>query len=161
MNIQRRRKEARRLFDHAYEAHMDGSLVRARLLYRKSIDVFPTAEAFTFLGWALSADGRYEEAIESCRHAIEIDPELGNPYNDIGVYLLELGQLDDAIPWLEQATKARRYDAPHFPYVNLGRAYMGKEMLSRAREMFEKALAHLPGYEPAEQALAVIRRSLN
>ena len=44
--------------------------------YQRSIDVYPTAEAHTFLGWALSVQGRLDEATDECRRAIEIDPNL-------------------------------------------------------------------------------------
>jgi Tfp pilus assembly protein PilF len=53
--------------------------------------------------------------------AIEIDPEFGNPYNDIGVYLMQRDRLDDAVPWLERAKLAKRYEPRQFPYMNLGR----------------------------------------
>jgi tetratricopeptide (TPR) repeat protein len=62
----------------------------------------PTAEAHTFLGWAYSHAGYVERAIAECKRAIEVDPDFGNPYNDIGVYLIEKGALDDAVPWLER-----------------------------------------------------------
>ena len=67
--------------------------------------VHPTAEAHTFLGWSLSFQGRLEEATAECLRAIEIDPDFGNPYNDIGVYLMQQGKLDDAIPWLGRPSR--------------------------------------------------------
>ena len=103
------------LFRQAYEKQMSGDLEEAIDLYRESIETFPTAEAHTFLGWTYSFQGRIEEAIEECKHAIEIDPDFGNPYNDIGVYLIELGKHDEAVPWLEKAIEAKRYDAYHYP----------------------------------------------
>ena len=30
-------------------------------------------------------------------------PTFGNPYNDIGAYLIAKGELDEAIEWLEKA----------------------------------------------------------
>jgi Tfp pilus assembly protein PilF len=33
-----------------------------------------------------------DEATDECRRAIEIDPQFGNPSNDIGVYLTQQGQ---------------------------------------------------------------------
>ena len=35
---------------------------------------------------------------EECKRAIEIDPDFGNPYNDIGVYLIDLNRFEEAIP---------------------------------------------------------------
>jgi Flp pilus assembly protein TadD len=37
----------------------------------------------------------------------EIDAEFGRPYNDIGVYLMRRGNLDEAISWLQKARQAR------------------------------------------------------
>ena len=148
-------------FKEAYSAQLRGELDRAIDLYRRSIDAWPTAEAHTFLGWTHSFRGELAEAIACCKRAIEVDPSFGNPYNDIGAYLIELGQPDDAIPWLERATRAPRYEAPHYPRFNLGRAYAAKEMYSRAIEWFERALEVTPGFEAAREAAAALRRKLN
>ena len=95
-----------------------------------------------------------------CKNAILIDPGLGNPYNDIGAYLIHQGKHDEAIPWLEKATGSARYDAYHYPWYNLGRAYAALEMFKRARECFEKALAIEPRYPAAAEALKRIRAAV-
>ena len=56
---------------------------------KASLELHPTAEAHTFLGWTYHFQGKLDEAIAQCRTAIDIDPEFGNPYNDIGAYLIE------------------------------------------------------------------------
>jgi tetratricopeptide (TPR) repeat protein len=76
------------LWQEGYRAHMDGDLERAVELYTKSIELSPTAEAYTFRGWAYSHMGRTDDAIAECHKAIEVDPDFGNPYNDIGAYLI-------------------------------------------------------------------------
>jgi tetratricopeptide (TPR) repeat protein len=113
------------------------------------------------LGWTYHFQGKLDEAIAECKRAIEIDPEFGNPYNDIGAYLIELGRFEDAIPWLERATEARRYEPRHFPHYNLGRAYLGKEMYARAMRCFQEALHVEPRYSAARQALESLRRMVN
>jgi tetratricopeptide (TPR) repeat protein len=90
----------------AYQAQMEGDYDRAVELYQSSLELHPTAEAHTFLGWTYHFQGRIEEAIVECRRAIEIDPEFGNPYNDIGAYLIELGRFEEAIPWLPRKPAA-------------------------------------------------------
>ena len=67
----------------AYQAQMEGDYERAVELYQSSLDLYPTAEAHTFLGWTYHFQGRLNDAITECKRAIEIDPEFGNPYNDI------------------------------------------------------------------------------
>ena len=109
------RFRAEELWRKAYAHQMNGELAEAIELYRASIAAYPTAEAHTFLGWSLSFLGRYDDAIAECKTAIKLDPEFGNPYNDIGVYLMEKNLLPQAVPWLLKATRAQRYDSPHFP----------------------------------------------
>ena len=152
--------KAMKLFRQAYDRQMEGELEAAVRLYRESIHCHPTAEAYTYLGWTYSFQGRYEDAIEECKRAIEADPSFGNPYNDIGAYLINLGQLDEAIPWLEKATRADRYACYHFPHCNLGRVYMEKGMLKLALEEFHKALVIEPNYLFARQAVETIEQQL-
>ena len=105
-------RRATALWRAGYRYQMEGELGRAIEHYQRSVAIHPTAEAHTFLGWSLSAQGRLEEATAECLRAIEIDPDFGNPHNDIGVYLMQQGKLDEAIPWLE---KASRYEPRQFP----------------------------------------------
>ncbi len=148
-------------FKRAYELQMAGELDQAVLLYKKSLEIEPSAEAHTFLGWTYSFMGRIEEAIEECHKAIAVDPDFGNPYNDIGAYLLQIGRIDEAIPWLEKAKRARRYENPEFAYCNLGRAYELKGLWPLALEEYEKALQVRPGYAPALIALQRLEACLN
>src|SRR5712692_4009128 len=101
-------QEAMALFQKAYQHQMRGELEEAIALYTRSIEIFPTAEGYTFRGWTYSFLGRTEEAIAECMKAIEVDPTFGNPYNDIGAYLIEQGRMEEAIPWLERALQAPR-----------------------------------------------------
>ena len=140
---------------------MEGDYDRAIELYKNSLELHETAEAHTFLGWTYHFQGKVDDAIAECKRAIEVDPDFGNPYNDIGAYLIALGRNDEAIPWLERATEAPRYDPRHYPYFNLGRVYYAKGMINRAREYFQQALRIEPRYTLARQAVENIRRMVN
>lgn len=154
-------QQAQELFQEAYRAQMEGEFDRAVELYKRSLALHPTAEAHTFLGWTYHFQGKVEDAISECKRAIEVDPEFGNPYNDIGSYLISLGRLDEAVRWLEQAIQAPRYEPRHYPYFNLGRVYYAKGMINRAREYFQQALRIEPDYTLARQAIENIRRMVN
>ena len=148
------------LLKEAYQYQMGGEYEMAVELYRRSLEVHPTAEAHTYLGWAYHFQGKIEQAIAECKKAIQADPEFGNPYNDIGAYLIEKGEYDAALPWLERALQSRRYDSYHYPHYNLGRVYMAKEMYLKARQHFEQALQISPEYTLAREALGQARRRL-
>ena len=132
------------LFHGAYDLQYQGRLWEAIATYEKSIIPFPTAEAFTFLAWTYSWMGRYEMAIAEAKKAIELDPDYGSPYNDIGRYLMELGRLDDAIPWFKMAMVAKRYASRHYPYSNLGTLWVRKGLWDEALASFEKSLRLAP-----------------
>ena len=134
-NIER----AAHLLRAAYEKQMGGDFQGAIQLYKDSLAEHPTAEAHTFLGWTYSFLGRYHDAIHECESAIKLDPDFGNPYNDIGSYLVHLGKIEEAIPWLEKAKSAARYEPRHFPYINLGRIYMKMGKMEQASREFEQA----------------------
>jgi Tfp pilus assembly protein PilF len=141
-----------------YLLHSMGDYSRAIDAFRASIAARPTAEAHTFLGWSLSHIGRLDDAIAQCRMAIEIDPDFGNPYNDIGVYLMGLGKSTEAVPWFEKAIASKRYCCYQFPHFNLGRVLLEQGKLREAIRAFERALEHDPYYLPALQAIELMKQ---
>ena len=136
-------------FERAVERQMAGDFEVAIELYTQSIDAKPTAEAFTYRGWTHSYMGRVDLAIDDCKRAIEVDPEFGNPYNDIGAYLIELDRHNEAVPWLEKAIAAPRYDERQFPWANLARIHEAAGRLTQALRHYRRALEVSPGYLPA------------
>jgi len=153
--------EALQIFHQAYGYQLKGDLEQAVELYQKSIALYPTPEAHTFLGWAYSFQGRYDAAITECRKAIALDPEYGNPYNDIGAYLIEKGSLDEAVPWLEKAIQAKRYDSYCFPHYNLGRVWEAKGDWTKALTSYQNALQLNADYALARRALNQLQGLLN
>ncbi len=156
-----RLKKAQELYLKAYESQSEGDFEEAERLYLASIEELATAEAHTFLGWTYSTMGRNEKAIEECQKAILIDPDFGNPYNDIGAYLIELERVDDAIPWLERALNAKRYEARHVPLFNLARVFEQKNMYNRAMDYLRKCLEMDDQFQPAWDLMSRIRRLVN
>ena len=154
-------ERARQLWELGTQRLSQGQAEEAVELFERSIAVKPTAEGHTFRGWALSHLGRLEEAIDDCKLAIQLDPDFGNPYNDIGVYLMQQGQLDQAIPWLERAKLAKRYEPRHFPYSNLGSVYERKGRWQEAMREYKEALRLEPRHQPALKAVARLRARMN
>ncbi|HYR95275.1 MAG TPA: tetratricopeptide repeat protein [Candidatus Binatus sp.] len=161
MTDEERYRKAVELLQEAYQHQMGGDLEGAIARYQQSIAIHPTAEAHTFLGWTYSFQGRLDDAIAACKEAIAVDPDFGNPYNDIGSYMIKLGRLDEAVPWLEAAIKAARYEPRHYPHCNLGQVYWSKGELNRAIAEFRRALEIEPDYPFARAALAAIDKQLN
>ena len=152
MSVAEPKQLALEFFERAYKRQMQGRFDEAIACYRKSLELFPTAEAYTFLGWTYSLQGRYDDAIQECLKAIAVDPDFGNPYNDIGAYLIEQDKLDEAIPWLTRAIQAKRYDCYCFPHFNLGRIYEHQGAWTKAVASYRQAYAANTDYVIALQA---------
>ncbi|HEX8651210.1 MAG TPA: tetratricopeptide repeat protein [Pyrinomonadaceae bacterium] len=155
------RREAMELFQRAYESQQAQDYEEAIELYKRSIATYPTAEAHTFLGWVYSFQERYDEAIEQCREAIRVDETLGNPYNDIGSYLIAKGDLWACVRWFKRALSAPRYESYAFPHFNLGRIYEMRGRPLDAIRHYGLALAEQPTFTQATTALRRLQARLN
>jgi Tfp pilus assembly protein PilF len=155
------KREAVALFRRAYSAQQRDDYDGAIELYRRSIAACPTAEAHTFLGWVYSFQGRYDEAIDECLRAISVDADFGNPYNDIGSYLIAKGDLYNCVRWFHRALAAPRYEARAFPHLNLGRVYEQRRRLLDAARHYGLALRLEPNSAQAAKALRGVQSRLN
>src|SRR6201990_1673099 len=155
------RQRAVELFKQAYEAQLEKKYEEAVELYRRSIETYPTAEAHTFLGWVYSFDGRYTEAIDECLAAIRVDATFGNPYNDIGSYLIAQGDFWTCVRWFRRALAAPRYESYAFPHFNLGRVYEQRNRLLDAARHYGHALEERSDFAQAAKALRRVQSKLN
>lgn len=154
-------EKSKEYLQKAYALQMKGQFEGAIINYKKSIELFPTCEAHTFLGWTYSFLGDMDTAIEECKKAIAIDPDFGNPYNDIGAYLIQKGRPEEALTWLELALKAKRYDSPQFAHLNIGRVLESQGLWFEALEEFRAAKELSPDYTLAKQYFNKLQGLLN
>ncbi|MDQ3801028.1 MAG: tetratricopeptide repeat protein [Acidobacteriota bacterium] len=155
------KREAIELFNEAFEAQQAGDYDEAIRLYKESIRSFPTAEAYTFLGWTYSFRGDYDLAIAECLAAISVDANFGNPYNDIGSYLIAKGNYYDCVRWFKRAMTASRYEARAYPHFNLAVVYEKRGKFLKAAKHYGLALAEQPNYAQAYKALRKLQERLN
>jgi tetratricopeptide (TPR) repeat protein len=156
-----RKIQALRHFQQAYKAQERRDFDEAVVLYKQSIETYPTAEAHTFLGWTYNFMGLLDEAIHECHQAIEVDPDFGNPYNDIGAYLIEKGDYRGAVAWLERAKQAKRYQCYFYPHFNLGRVHETRGDRFAALREYKAAMDLNPHYGLAVRAFRRLQSVLN
>ncbi|MBC7805851.1 MAG: tetratricopeptide repeat protein [Akkermansiaceae bacterium] len=141
----------------------------AAVYYKMSIDMHPTAEAHVALAWTIAERGSVADAIAHCQSAAEIDPDFGNAFNDIGVYLLRQSDTEEdkdvrrrltteAIDYFERAIRAPRYDCRNYPYYHLGRIREQAGEFIEARNLYHQSLQIDPEFTPARVAY---RRALS
>jgi tetratricopeptide (TPR) repeat protein len=155
------KREAIDFFNRAFAAQQAADYDEAIRLYKKSIEIYPTAEAYTFLGWTYSFQGDYDRAIAECLAAIAVDANFGNPYNDIGSYLIAKGNFYDCVRWFKLAIKAGRYEARAYPHFNLAFVYEKRGKFLEAARHYGFALEEQPNYVQAYKALRKLQARLN
>jgi len=139
-----------------------GEYDESERLFRETISLDPNfPPSFYNYGSLLAKQKKYLAAITQFDKALSLFSNFVPAHCDRGSALNELGQFDEAIPWLLQAIDAKRYEPRHFPHYNLGRAYLAKEMYSEAIRSFKSSLEIEPRYGLARQALESLRRMVN
>ncbi len=156
-----KRAEALHLWEWGTHLLQTDRVDNAIAAFTRSIELYPTAEAYTFRGWAYSLQDRIDDAIAECHKAIETDPTFGNPYNDIGSYLIAQGDLWSCVRWFRRALLAPRYESYAFPHFNLGRVYEQRHRPADAARHYGLALAEEPDFAQATKALRALQARLN
>jgi len=157
MTLEERARQAAELFQNGYRLQSMGLAPEAVTMYRRSIELKPTAEAHTCLARAYRLGGQIPEAIEECRQAILIDPGFGGAHNDLGAYLVDREQYAEAIPSLERALECSTYPTPHYAWYNLARAHRALGNLSLARACLRQAVKVKPDYTLALEAIRQVQ----
>ncbi|MCP4912872.1 MAG: tetratricopeptide repeat protein [Oligoflexia bacterium] len=130
-------------------------------LFNRAKSFKETAEILTLLGWVYGLQQKIQKAKSFCLQAIQLDPDYGPPYNDLGNFLLNEGQTDEALKWFMLAKKAKEYQNREHPYINSGRAFLAKRDYEKAMEEFSQALILAPYNEELSDTIAKIQNTLD
>ena len=116
-------------------------LARAVHFAERAIDVDPgNSEAYTWKGYALMRQSRFEEATLAYRCASELDPSYAPAPYFAGSSLLFLGRIADALPLLQRAVDLD--PRVGMPWLGLGASHLSLGHLPEARYSFERAREH-------------------
>ncbi len=151
---------AKTLLKEGVQAGADGDFDKAIRLFKSSQRLHKSAAALTYWGWAEGTKGNIHVAIHLCREALRLDSEFGNASNDIGSYLVALGDEAQAIPYFERAKTAKNYASRHFPMVNLGRLFRERGNYWRAYREYSEALGVCPDDRDIKLAITELRNQI-
>ncbi len=100
-----------------------------------------SAVAHSYLGNALLFQRRYDEAIRHYKRAIEIKPDYGDAWGNLGAAFLKKGDPVQAVQYLRAAISYNRgYPfGLRYNYWNLGNAYLALGQHELARRAFAEA----------------------
>jgi len=134
------------LTDSAEEHDVYEALVE---LFRQAATERPTPAILHNLGMVLALnDAHVDESLEAFHSAIERDPDYGPAYVGLGSLLIEMDQLDEALPYLEHAP----YRA--FPQVPPYDWHRAKTVYQRPHAYLALALAYAQAGQLENSAVA-------
>jgi len=110
-----------------------------------------TASAYRQLGFIHGQQGKFKEAIEAYRKALEINPEMHVVLHNIGIMYKELGDVANALKHARKAVKINPDFAP--AHYGLGLILKKAGRLDEARKEFEKAVELAPAYAETVKSL--------
>jgi len=140
---------------HASLAHVlmnyDWNLAAAEKEFKRSLELKPdyaTGHQWFAIHY-LTATGRFDEAVQEMKRALELEPASLVMNTFMGMTLYYAGRYDEAI---DQCRRTIEMD-PNFPVAHwhLGLAYEQKQVLDAATEEFKKAIS-LSGGSPLMKA---------
>ena len=116
--------------------HYDWDWAAAEKEFKRALTLNPqSVRPHTLYTEYLAGMGRFNEAYDQGRHALEIDPVSPLSNLVLGWAFLSGGRIDDAIQQFSKAVELNPSDA--WAHIGLGRAYLGKGMGQRAIEEME------------------------
>ena len=101
------------------------------------------------LALAYSMSGQLDEAVVELKEAIAIDPNASESYNLLGTIYTDAGRYVEATAALKKVIQDKTYNAPQFPYFNLGICMERQGRLTEALAAYEQAVRLAPDFHRA------------
>jgi tetratricopeptide (TPR) repeat protein len=119
-----------------------------------TVDNSLSAEAFIKRAESYYAQGKFDEAINECKRAIEIKPEAAIAYKIAGNATQAMGKVDAAKYWYTEALEIE----PNFAeiHANLGSIYARQKLWPKSIACYQKAIEIKPDLVVAYRNLAQV-----
>jgi TolB-like protein/Tfp pilus assembly protein PilF len=131
-----------------------GRIPEAALAAQRACDLDPLCLVVnTSAAWVRYLGREYDEAIDWCRHTLDMDPQFGPAYRVLAAALVGNGRIDEAVAMCERAMAAAPADAVSATWLAHALALRGDT--ARAIEILEPLERAASGYvSPYHRALA-------
>ena len=113
----------------------------------------PSAQFHADLGDAFLAIGQFDEAIQQCQRALELDPGRVDVHNNLGAALVGRGRIDEAMAHFQRVLEITPDDAE--AHNDLGFALAARGRMDEAMAHFVRALIIKPGHVLAHNNLGL------
>ena len=131
------------------QANSEGDLETALIHIRRAVELQPESAEYHFhLGATLGMDGTYQEGIQECWIAVQLDPSWELPKVEIGIILLNSDQNQEALDHLEGVAHDVPEPSSHLAF-NLGVARYRCGYYGEALETLDEVISAQPEHAMA------------
>ena len=127
----------------AIEAHNNGNLERASMIYTRIIEAKPNDTVLSVIykhrGMAYFAQSQYEKALEDFRKSAESKPDGFRAYYYIGIVLSMMGREEETVEYFSKSLELNPYQA--YVYFRRAQAYYHLGMYTDALTDLDKAVS--------------------
>jgi serine/threonine-protein kinase len=110
-----------------------------------------------YLGWALAAQRKRDEAIQEWRRTIELDPRLAAVHYNLGMALHGRRKVEEAIQHYRQVLQLEpRFSQAQYIHYNLGKILEAREEMKAALHHYRQAIQLDPGFAQAHNNLGLV-----
>ncbi|AXR60836.1 hypothetical protein [Leptospira mayottensis] len=128
-----------------------GDSDRAEYLFKLTLEDEESHEAYFFLGLLENQRGNSAKGLTHFYQSVELNPNYGNPCNEIGIILLRAGKEIEAVYWLKKSLRCELNDAPHISLYNLATLYKIWNRPERSLQYLHRAILIKPDFEEARK----------
>jgi tetratricopeptide (TPR) repeat protein len=134
--------EANELLKTAFDQYLnnefeEGIASLQKILFLTNDDVMK-ADVYNNLGYYSIRVKNYEQSVSYFKNSIQIIPDYGYAYYNLGYALIQLGELEEGKEWLDKAMETENNDVA-YTYRNLALYYQAKGTIKKAEEYFKKS----------------------
>ncbi len=127
----------------AIEAHNNGNLERASMIYTRIIEAKPNDTVLSVIykhrGMAYFAQSQYDKALEDFRKSAESKPDSFRAYYYIGIVLSMMGREEETVENFSKSLELNPYQ--DYVYFSRAQAYYHLEMYTDALADLDKAVS--------------------
>jgi Tfp pilus assembly protein PilF len=134
--------EANELLKLAYDQYLNNEFEEGianlqKILFLTNDDVMK-ADVYNNLGYYSIRLKNYEQSVSYFKNSIQIIPDYGYSYDNLGYALIQLGELEEGKEWLDKAMETENNDFA-YTYRNFALYYQAKGEMNKAEDYFKKS----------------------
>lgn len=124
-----------------------GDPFQAFVEFEKAKEANPKNDRALFgIGLTLYLQGKFDQAVNYYKRAIEINPNVPEYHNNMAACLAKLGRWEEVITYSQNALDNPSYPTPGFAYYNMGSAYINMGETRKGMEFLLKAKQENPEF---------------